>query len=254
MIEIKYKGNFEAAEMTGRSIAEARMQYKKEFSIMDKAAAYLNGKKVLAAKETATILNDDDRLTFKAAGNHRLAFLAGGMLLAMAITGGVFAYGFTNSTATIGATTISSNFADVTANTSSPVSWTVRGMQKGQTGAGTLFDIDTAASGYPGDLAATVSIANGDELVKVYRSLILRLEVRDAANNLVDINGDSVANANDFTLLSLDNGTAVMAITQGAASTYTVKVTSGSFIAHAAGAGWSSSYGAPQLFCEVAQR
>jgi hypothetical protein len=253
MTEIKYKDNFEVTELAGSSIAEARKQYQKGFKLAGKTAAFLNGKKITLANEAATILNDDDRLVFKAS-SHKLAFLVGALVLAMAITGGIFAYGFTNASTTINATTQNSNFADVTANTTSPVTWTVHGGQKGATGGGTLFDINTLTSGYPGDMVATVTMANTGDLVKIYRSLSLKIEVRDSGNNLVDINADGVANANDYAVLNLNNGSVALSLTQSTPGVYTIKVLSGSYIANTAVPGWTSTSGAPMLYCEIAQR
>jgi hypothetical protein len=253
MIEIKYKDNFEVSDIAGRSIADARDQFKKGFRLAEKTSAFLNGKKITAANEAATTLNEDDHLVFKAP-SRRLVFMAGALLLAMAVTGGIFAYGFTNASATITATTQNTDFATVSANTSSPVTWTVHGSQKGATGGGSLFNINTLASGYPGDLVVTVTMANLGDMVKVYRSLSLKIEVRDSANNLVDINADGLANSNDYAVLNLNNGAVSMSMTQTTPGIYTVKVLSGSYIANTALPGWTSTSGAPMLYCELAQR
>jgi len=252
MIEIKYKSNFEVSDIDGQSIADAREQYKNSFNLTGKAIAYLNGKKVTAADEAATILKDKDTLLFKVAGSHRVAYLVGALVLALAISGGVFAYGFTNASVTIGVTT-HSNFADVSANATSAPHWSVRGLEKGSTGGGTLFDLNTTASGYPGDLSVTVMMANTNQLVSVYRNLTLILSVKDSAGNPVDINNDGLVNASDVTVLTLENGTVTFSINQTAAKNYTISLSSGSYICNPAN-GWTSGAGAPQLYCEVAQR
>ncbi len=254
MIDIKYKGNFEVSDIDGESIADARGRFKKSFDIADKAAAFLNGKKIKPADEGAIILQDSDTLVFKNAGGHRLAFLVGALVLAMAITGGIFASGFTNATTTLNASAITYNFADVSANTSSTPSWSVHGMQKGSTGSGSLFDIDTATSGYTGDIAVTIFIANADELVSVYRNLTLSLEVRDSANALMDINSDGFNNSADFTLLTLENGTVTFSLKQGAPDVYTVMLRKGSYICNPFMPAWTPTSGAPQLYCELAQQ
>jgi len=255
MIEIKYKDNFEVSDNVGQSVADVRGHYQKSFHLTAKATAFINGKKITPANEAAATLEKNDRLEFKNTSNHRVAYLVGALLLAMAVTGGVFAYGFTNASTTISVTTSNVNFADVTANTSVPVTWTVHGMQKGQTGPGTLFDISTLASGYPGDLIATISIANIDDLVKVYRNLSLKIELFDSSNNLVDINADGTANAtDDFSMLNLNNGSVMLNIKQAATSVYTVKVINGSFITNPGRVSWTPTSGAPMLYCELAQR
>ncbi len=60
-------------------------------------------------------------------GSAKLAILAGAMLLALAVTGGVFAVGALTTTNTIGVYTQSENFAKVTANTTNAPSWTSPG-------------------------------------------------------------------------------------------------------------------------------
>ncbi len=254
MIEIRYKGNLEASDIAGRSIAEARNLYKTDFRIPDKAAAFLNGNKVSANKENAIFLDDEDVLMFKAPGRSRVAYMVGALLLALAVTGGVFASGFMNSTTTVYGTVAESDFASVTANTSSPPSWTARGLQRNQTGSGTLFDIDTLTTGYTGDIAVTVSLANTDDLVKVYRSLNLSIEVRDSANNLLDINEDGISDSNDFTLLTLENSRIIFNISQGTTDVYTIYLKHGYFICNAGQSGWTSGDAAPMVYCEVAQK
>jgi hypothetical protein len=254
MIEIKYKDNFEVTDATGCTVTDIRDSYKAEFSIEDKATAFLNGRKVNASSENSTIINDEDKLVFKKSSSHRLPYLVGALILAMAITGGIFAYGFVNASATITVTAANSDFATVTANTSSLPSWTVQGMQKSSTGTGSLFDINTQTSGYTGDLVATITIANTGDLTEVYRSLNLVIEVRDSSNNLVDINNDGIANSNDCTLLTLNNATVSLPITQSGTNVYTVTVKSGYYISNAKKSSWTPSSGTPMLYCEIAQR
>jgi hypothetical protein len=254
MIEIKFKDNHETADIAGRTIAEARAMYRSDFGIRDKAVALLNGKRVSTAEEVTTTLNDDDKLVFKAAGVSKVAYMVGALLLALAITGGVFAFGFISSGATISASAASADFATVTANTSSLPTWTARGLAKTPTGSGSLFDISTNASGYTGDFVATVYLANIDDLVKVYRNLTLCIEVRDSANNLVDINNDNVADISDFTLLTLENSTVVLNIKQAGPGVYTVMLKNGYFICNTAKNTWSSSISTPKLYCELAQK
>jgi hypothetical protein len=254
MVEIRYKDNYEAFNVTGCTIAETRQQFKADFSIADNTTAFLNGKRISAKGESSTVLNDEDTLVFKKAGINKIAFLVGALALAMAVTGGVFAYGFLNASATINATAASTDFATVSANTSSLPSWHARGLEKNQTGSGTLYDINTKTSGYTGDIVATISFANADDLVKVYRTLALVIEVRDSSNNIVDINGDSLKDSNDNALLNLNNGSVTLSMTQTIADIYTVKIKNGTFICNAGNSGWTPSSGAPMIFCEIAQK
>jgi hypothetical protein len=254
MIEIKYKGNSEFTGTPGHTIAEARELCQKELNITQKAIAVLNGKKIGAPLEAVTVLNDNDNLEFKAAGGQKKFYLVGAILLAMAVTGGIFAYGFTNANTTINATIANSDFATVSANISSPVSWSTRGMERASIGSGTLFDINTLTSGFPGDFSATVSLTNVGDLVTVYRNLSLAIELRDSSNNLVDINGDNVTDGNDYTLLTLDNGSVALNVKQNTTDVYTVLLKGGYFVCNAQKNGGSGADGTPILYCELAQR
>ena len=100
MVEIKYGDQFEVTDLAGQTVSEAREQFKAEFGIPDKAKAKLNGSKVKSSAEIDTVLNDDDKLTF-AVSRSRMPYLVGALLLALAVTGGVFAFGFINATTTI---------------------------------------------------------------------------------------------------------------------------------------------------------
>jgi len=180
----------------------------------------------------------------------------GATLLALVITGSVFAYGWINASTTIGVTAASSDFAAVTANTDDPPNWTPYGFFKGSiAGPKSIFDVDTATSGYTGDLVVTVSLANADQLVKCYRVLALKIALVDASDNsTIDINESGLGDADDYALLTLDNG-AVNMFPDGSAGSMLVQVKSGFYITHIyKAANWGSNYEDPVLFCEVAQR
>jgi hypothetical protein len=254
MVEIKYGEQFEVADLAGQTISEAREQFKADFGIPDKAKAKLNGSKIKTGAEIDTVLNDDDKLTF-AVSRSRVPYLVGALLLAMAITGGVFAYGFINATTTLTATTVNSNFADVTVNSTgvAALTWNAFGFFKGSIGGpNSIFNVIPAA-GYTGDLVTTVTLGNADQLVKRYRVLALQLEmVNYTTNATMDINESGAADANDWVVLSLDNGSVSMFTNGG--SPMAVRVKGGFYITHVYPfAGWSGS-ASPQLFCEVAQR
>jgi hypothetical protein len=257
MVEIRYGEYNESADLAGLSVAEARQQFKGELGIPDKAKARINGKKVNGLLEGETCLTDDDRLTFSQAKGSGI-FLVGALLMSLAVTGGIFAFGWINATTTLDAVAATSDFAAVTANTSDPLTWSPYGFHKGSiAGVGNekpIFDIDTETSGYTGDLVVTVSLANADELVKPYRVLSLKLELIDSDTSAVlDIN-ENGAGADDFALLTLGNGEVSM-FPDGTAGRMTVRVKSGFYITHIyKGSAWGSSYEDPVLFCEVAQR
>lgn len=261
MVEIRYGDQFEVTDLAGQTVCEAREQFKADFGIPDKAKAKLNGSKIKSGAELDTVLNDDDKLTF-AVSRSRTPYLIGALLLALAVTGGVFAFGFINATTSITVTLQESNFADVTVNGTNVVpSFSTWGFFKGSIGAGNLFDI-TPGVNYTGDLAVTVSLGNADALSKVYRAFSLQLAMIYSANlTTVDINestdnGSGDANT-DWVMLTLDNGSVTM-FPQGTAASapMTVRVKRGFYITQVHPffpPGWTGS-ASPELFCEVAQR
>ena len=270
MIEIKYGEHFEVVDVAGNTIHEARDKFKAEFEIPDKARAKLNGKTIKSSLEPKIVLNDDDSLSF-AVVRSRVPYLVGAILLALAITGGVFAFGFINAATTLTAVTYNSNFADVSVNTTGlgTISWNAWGYYKGSIDAtvydttylvnsfnGTpIFNIDTWDSHYPGDLVVTVSLGNADQLVKRYRALSLQLCMLNSQNQTMDINQENGSdNATDWVMLTLDNG-AVSMFPSGTPNgdNMTVRIKKGFYITQVFPGTWQGD-ASPELFCEVAQR
>ena len=258
MVEIRYGEQYEVTDLAGMTVSEAREQFRAEFGIPDRATAKLNGSKVKTGAEFDTVLNDDDKLTF-AVAKSKAAYLVGAMILALAATGGVFAYGFVNASTTLNGSIAEANFADVSVNTTgiSSITWSGYGFFKGSintSGNGTpIFNIDTSVSGYTGDLVVTVSLGNADQLVEQYRMLSLKLDMGNPDGSNMDINEDGNANGADWVMLTLDNGSVSM-FPGGTANISTVRVKSGFYITHVRpNGGWGGSAD-PDLFCEVAQR
>lgn len=250
MVEIKYKGTIESADLAGLTLGEARDQFKHKLGIPNKAVAWLNGKKISVTSEIDTVLHQNDILSFAMGKSRKTFIMVGATLLALIVTGAVFARGFVNSTTTLSATTAASNFADVVQNPDyNNIAWTGVGMTKGTiAGPHSLFNI-VPANGYTGDLALTVTLANTDQLIKKYRYLNLKLQLVNTSNNsTVDINGDGFANANDWVMLTLNNAT--VNIEDSTAANVTIRLLGGSYTSNAAGSGGSAT---PQLFCEVKQ-
>ena len=256
MIEIRYGEHSEQADIVGMSVAEARERYGIVFEIPDRAKAYVNGKPIKGDKEPYLMLCDCDELSFKTGSKVPVLLVA--LLAALAATGGVFAYTFFTATATIGVTAASADFVEVSANMT-VISWTAPGYFMGAVNTGDLFTIDTQPAGYVGDFVATVYLSNAEQLSKVYRVLVLRLELWDNVGAAqVDINGDGVVNAlghADYALLTLRNGATDMFVTQPSPpSTYNVKLAGGFYRTHIWGLGWGVGHQAPQLLIEVAQK
>jgi hypothetical protein len=256
LIKIRYSDYSEQADLAGRSVAEAREQYESAFEIPERAKAYLNGKEVSKDLEPELRLCDEDELVFKAGS--KIPVLAAALLAALAVTGGMFAYTYFTATTTLGLTAAQADFADVSAN-STVAGWTVPGFFMGTAGTGDLFDIDTTPASYGGDFVATVYLSNAQQLAKVYRVLVLKLEVYDSGVNKMDINGDGVVDAaghEDYALLTLRNGATDLFVTQTNPNgdLYKVQLAGGFYRSHIWGTGWGSGYQAPQLLIEVAQR
>jgi len=258
MVEIRYGDQYEIADLAGQTITEARERFQAGFGIPDKARAHLNGSKVRGGAEFDTVLNDDDRLSFTVAKS-KGAYLVGALLLALALTGGVFAFGFINATTSLSGSIVESNFADVYVSPeASTLTWSGYGFYKGAIDAGTdgtgLFDIAPYTS-YTGDLVVSVSIANADQLAKRYRVFALKLDLINATDGTtIDINEDNVADPNaDWVLLTLNNGTVDM-FPDGSVDNMTIRVKNGFYITHIRPfGGWEGS-ASPDLICEIAQR
>ena len=241
MIEIRYGEHYEMADLAGKSVAQAREQYKQEFGIPDKAQANLNGKGIRQKHEPKTALSHDDSLTFARKSRKGLFFI-GAILLALAITGGVFAYGAT--TTTVGLTlTGTSDYAAVVAEVSPPT-WTVWGKFKGKVTAGDLFQI-TPETNYTGDMVALVTLANTYDLVEAYRILVLEIEIWD--------NAGTPAQVGTTEYLTLDKGVIEIEIDQsGFTSPYDVRLVNGFYISHRGG--WTVGKEDPNILCDVLQK
>ncbi|MBA7567557.1 hypothetical protein ES708_09272 [subsurface metagenome] len=246
MVEIRYGERYEMADLAGRSIADAREQYKQEFGIPDKAQASLNSKGIGKKHEPMTALGDNDSLTFAEKSRKGLFFI-GAILLALAITGGIFAYGATTATVTLGLIA-KTDFAEVVA--ASPTVWNVWGSYKGRVPAGDLFTITPEASvpadSWTGDMSVTLTIANSQDLVEAYKMLVFEIEVWD------DVTA-AIATGSTTEYLTLGKGDIDIDFEQGApAGTYTVKIISGYYITHKGG--WTDGKEDPLIMCQVLQR
>lgn len=251
MVEIRYGEQYKVADLAGQTISEARERFRTEFDIPDKARANLNGRIVRHSAELDTILCVDDRLSF-AIVKSRTPFLFGALLLALAFTGGSFAYGFTSTAASLNANIADSNLADVVINPDfSNIYWSGYGLFKGSIGGPhSVFNV-IPTTGYTGDLVVSVTLANADQLNNVYRVLALELEMVNSSDNTTeDINSDGIVNPfEDWVMLTLDNGSVSMFLNGG--ENVTIRVKSGYYITQVKPyGGWTGS-ATPDLFCEV---
>lgn len=246
MIGIRYGEHYEMADLVGRTVAEAREQYKLELDIPDGAEAYLNGKRVKQVQESKMILSDNDTLLFEVKSRKKgPVLILAAFLLALAVTGGLFAYTWTTATATISVNMVQSDFANVTANaTYSPPD--AFGKFTGIWPTGTLYDI-VPASGYTGDLVIKVYLANAGNLIRYYHHLNMLLDFKDSL-------GATVHEQVISQLLTLQNAEVEFYWYSGnGTAPYYVEVTGGGFRLHQ----WKTLGGGsvtPIVYCEVTQR
>jgi len=164
-------------------------------------------------------------------------------LLALAITGGLFAYTYTTTTITLGTTPVATDFATVTDNNNVPA-YTFLGKTKGTIQAGGLFDV-TRGAGYSGDLEVIVSLANVDLLVEDYSFWMLRVNFTDGDFNPVDMEESTQ-------VLSLSNPEVSFIVdSTNLTLTRTVYVPGGSYRVYPAVKGLPDND--PVLFCQVIQ-
>jgi hypothetical protein len=240
MVEIRYGGDYEVADLAGKTVAEVREQYKQQFGISDRAQVKIGGKAIKRKHESETWLGDNDEITFARKSRKGLFFI-GCALLAMAVTGGVFAYGATTDTVTLGLSDAGADFATVTPE-ASPPTWSVFGNYKGTVTAGDLFEIDVP-TGFTGDMVAVFTLANAHDLVETYRILVLEIEIYDQTPTQVGTTE----------YLTLSKGECSIEIDQTSMTEpYDVKLSGGFYISHRTG--WGSNKEDPTILLDVIQK
>ena len=248
MIEVIYGNNKELARLTGKSIADVRDQYKSQFDIPDRAQAVLNGKTLTKGLESKIKLEDCDELAFVERNRSRVPLLMTALLLALAITGGVFAFTYTTASATITLTSADSDYAAVASN-STVAGWKPYGKVRGTIGAGNLFNV-TPGPSYEnvGDLQVKVYLSNLNQLGKNYSFFMMRLELQNALGAAVDAEGITQ-------VLSIENGVVSFYwpsenFTGG--TTYYIKALGGTYISYPFSEGLSTTY-SPVFYAQVLQ-
>ena len=183
----------------------------------------------------------------KGAGKSKLRlYLATALLLALAVTGGLFAYAYTTQTTALSVTGAAADFASVTVN-NTVGNYTVFGSYRGRIPQGNLFNV-TLAANYPGDLEVSVYLDNIDQLSYKYGLLLMRVRFVDSGNSTVDVDGIQKP-------LSLSNG--VVSFTAKdltANTTYYIQTTGGVYRAFPwAYIGTSGGTYAPSITADVLQ-
>ncbi len=163
----------------------------------------------------------------------------------LVVTGGMFAYTFTTATATIGVVPQASDFANVTANTTTPPNY-VFGSFTGTWPQQTLFTIEPHDE-YTGDLVITVSMVNTGELIRQYRHLNMVLQYYDK-------NGDIAGTQGEIQVLNLQNAEVLFDWQSiNGTAPFSVNITGGGFRLHPFRNMTDGSY-QPMIWCEVTQR
>ncbi|OGO44850.1 MAG: hypothetical protein A2Z05_06000 [Chloroflexi bacterium RBG_16_60_22] len=125
------------------------------------------------------------------------------------------------------------------------VNYEVNNIQ-GEVPSGDLYDI-TPNEAYTGDLLVKLYLTNTSALLKAYQYINMKVYVADSLEAEEDP---------DYRVLSMENGVVSFNIEGGAATSYTVQVSGGSYRLHSAdpddwGSGWSIE---PEFYIEVTQR
>jgi hypothetical protein len=163
----------------------------------------------------------------------------------LVVTGGMFAYTFTTATATIGVSAPTSDFANITAN-SSITAPTVFGKFTGTWPSSPMFTI-TPDPSYTGDLVVKVYMVNTGELIRQYQHINMAFEYTDTTGASADEQGG-------IQVLNLQNAEILFTWTSGnGTSPFTVDLTGGGFRLHPFKSLTGGSY-QPQIWCEVTQR
>jgi len=246
MVEIRYGENYDVADLGGKTIAQARELYESEFDIPGKAHAKVNGKTVARRHEDKTELGADDRLTFVEGSKKGLLFV-GAILLALAVSGGVFAFTATTTTVDLGLTK-KNEFAEVAAEAGP--TWNVWGHYRGKMTAGELFKITPEAS-YTGDLSVMVVLANGQDLVKAYRVLVFKISVYEDDGSGTSANTSLQLGNTEYVTMGKAEATFDLTSLGAKTSPYWVYLDSGFFFTHHS---WTDTEEDPILLCDVAQK
>ena len=249
MVEIGYKERFDITDLAGQSVVEAREQYQNKFDLPNKARAILNNKEIKRQDEKEILLCEDDKLTFTVKSPKAMLVMAA-LMLALAVTGGMFAYTYTTDTTTLTVKSAGADFVSVADNTTGKavVVWDQPfGRYRGSVTGGILFDV-TPAENYTADFVVNVYLSNLDEMSKNYSFLMLRFDFVTVANVSAHAQGAEKP-------LTLRNGSVdfyVNSFTDG--TTYYVRLVGGTYMGLPwVGSGWSGGTYSPILYCEVVQ-
>ena len=171
-------------------------------------------------------------------------------LLALAITGGAFAYGYTTAGVTLGITP-QPDWVEVRASDGvADINWNVFGRAIGDIPAYDLFHIHPH-DGWTGFFEVRVYLLNTDEMINAYRYLNLKLELVNRYGVVADRQGKDPGFPT-YQVLTLTNAEVTFLVEGSLLPPYTVRLVGGSFMAHPA-AWFGDADVDPQLWIEVTQ-
>lgn len=173
----------------------------------------------------------------------RLMFFIGALLLTLAITLGLFAYGATTATVTLGVSQ-EDDFVTVTV-AGSPPTWTTWGSYTGRIPSGDLFTV-TPNAGWTGDMSVILRIANAEDLIECYGILVFEIRIRDSTTEPLQVGTTEY--------LGLGKGGQIYIDFEqtGHIAPYTVEVMGGYYVTHSGGG--TSGKQNPTIYCQVLQR
>jgi len=185
-------------------------------------------------------------------GNTLRRYLIVALVASLAVTGGVFAYGYTTEVATITGSPQDWDFANVTANDTSGMNFNVFCSYRGGIPGGTVFTVHPAPN-YNGDFQVNVYLSNLDELSHKYGMMLLRMAFVDPADNTSEQDVEMIEKP-----LTLNNGMVSFTcdnFTAYGKPNYAVVVRGGVYRSFpwAYLTGKTSGSYTPQLTCEVIQ-
>ena len=170
----------------------------------------------------------------------------GCLVLALVVTGGIFAYGALTATVTANVTA-KPDFFKVEAKTQPTWDWTTYGEYIGATGSyNNVFKL-TPGTGFTGDVTVQVYITNVDKLIKAYSVLGLNLKITGIAAD----GTTPISYGPEF--ISLERPVTEIKVSGYKTNTpLYLHITSGFYTTW--GYPWAAGSEDPTLFCQVIQR
>jgi len=183
----------------------------------------------------------------------RKFFLIVALVLAVVVSGGIFAYTYTTTSITGAAVTAAGADLATCNKTVSQPDWDSilddlesDNITRGEVPTGDLFEV-TLHPDYSGDLAVKVHLSNTRNLTKAYQYLNVKLYLEGSTE---------AGETPNYRLLTLETGLATFSLEGGGSDNRTLSVTGGGYGLNSRQPleweeGWTVT---PELYCEITQR